>query len=152
MDEMPRVFDRPTPFTLRAVGYRPATKANLTAEVFIRQAQAQYLDLQIKGGIERPKRRALLKPVGLPLNVYGNMTRGAIKRLLAKKNTFSGEVNGRGGIWQRTRGGLKLMVRYKSEQAVKPRLDFFGIGKKVIERKFNANFDAALRQALATAR
>src|SRR3546814_12157740 len=39
--EMPRVFDRPTPYTLHALTVRWATKDSLTAEVRFRAAAGQ---------------------------------------------------------------------------------------------------------------
>ena len=140
-------------FTLRGIGYTPASKTSLTATVFIRETQAKYLDLQVTGGTEYPKHRALLKPAAVPLNQYGNLPRNKVKQLLARKDVFSGRVRGVGGIWQRVgMRQLKLLVAYKSEQVVKPRLDFYGIGKRVVARRFEPNFNAALRLALATAR
>lgn len=53
--EVRRSFDRPTPFTVRAFGTTPATKANLTSTLFIRDRQAQYLLPNIKGGRRRQK-------------------------------------------------------------------------------------------------
>ena len=153
MDELPKAFDRPVPFTLRGIGYTPASKTSLTATVFIRETQAKYLDLQVKGGTEYPKHRALLKPAAVPLNQYGNLPRNKVKQLLARKNTFSGRVRGIGGIWQRVGvRNVKLLVAYVPSQEVKARLDFYGIGKRVVARRFEPNFEAALARAIATAR
>lgn len=153
MAALPKVFDRPVPFTLRGIGYTPASKATLTATVFIREAQAKYLDIQVKGGIEHPKRRALLSPRAVPLNQYGNLPRNKVKQLLARRNVFSGTVRGIAGIWQRVgMTKVKLLIAYKTERQVKPHFDFYGIGRKSIEKNFEPNFQQALRQALATAR
>src|SRR5690606_18049531 len=59
---MPRVFDRPTPMTQRAVMVRKATKQRPHAEVFIRDEAvngtppAKYLLAQVEGGARRSKR------------------------------------------------------------------------------------------------
>ena len=43
------------------------------------------------------------------LNRYGNLAggQGRIKRLLAKKNTFQGTINGVAGVWQRPKRGKR---------------------------------------------
>jgi hypothetical protein len=65
-DEMPRVFDRPTAFTLNAVLYNKAKIDNLVAEVFLRNDAAKgvppskYLEAQVEGGARRAKRSEVL--------------------------------------------------------------------------------------------
>lgn len=49
-DEVRRVFDRPVPYTIKAFGTTPATKANLTSTLFIKDRQAKYLLPNIEGG------------------------------------------------------------------------------------------------------
>ena len=150
---LPRVFDRPTPFTLRAIGITPANKATLTSRVFIRDIQRGYLELEVAGGVRTPKKRALVLPAGLDRNAYGNIPRGKIKSLLARKDVFSGSVRGVGGVWQRTKqGGLKLLVSYEPRATYKPRFAFAGIAQVTIERRLIPNLRAALAAAIATAR
>ena len=57
------VFDRPTPFTRRGVGYRPAYKNRPVARVFIKDIQARYRTREY-GGVRMPRKRALVLPVG----------------------------------------------------------------------------------------
>lgn len=150
--ELPRVFDRPTPFTLRGVGFLPANKINLTAAVFIKDVQAEYLGIQISGGTRFPKGKALFIPVDVPLNAYGNIPRNKIKQLLARKDTFSGTLHGIGGIWQRTRaGGVRLMIAWKPTAKYKPRFPMYGLVQRTVDRRFNTNFEASMTRALATA-
>lgn len=149
MAEMQRVLDRPIPFTMRGIGYAPANASNLTARVFVRDAQLAYLGIQVSGGLEHPKGRAFLKPVGVGLNQYGNIPRRKIKQLLARKDTFSGTVHGIGGIWQRVgQKGLKLLVAYERPRQVKARLDFFGVANRTIERRLQVNLRARLAAEL----
>jgi hypothetical protein len=85
--DLPSTFDRPTPFTNRAVKIVPATKGNLRAVVTVQPIQAEYLQLEETGGTRtaamntRNKARALLEPRGLRLNAYGNIPNGAMARL-----------------------------------------------------------------------
>jgi len=147
------VFDRPTPFTKRGVGYRPAYKNRPVSRVFIKDIQAHYLTLQETGGVRTPRRRALLLPAQQRVNQYGNLPRGSVQRLLARKDTFSGTVNGQGGIWQRTkRGGLKLLVAYEDQATYRPIFKFEETARRAAEIAFPKRFGAALARAIATAR
>lgn len=80
---LPAIFDRPNPFTMKAIGFRPAQKAEPVAEVYVRRLQAGYLQLQIEGGTRRPKKRALVLPFGPGTETrYGGLKRGLVKQLL----------------------------------------------------------------------
>lgn len=126
-----RVFDRPTPFTKRGVFFLPAEKRAVvpSALVGIKDAQAGYLLIQETGGLEIPENEAFVVPVKARTNKYGNLSRNKVQQLLSKPNTFSGEVNGVGGIWQRIRRGrrrsLKLLILYKQRRIVQPRFNFY---------------------------
>src|SRR5579864_8102126 len=97
--ELPSIFDRPTPFTQRALAIKPARKTDLTAEVNLRPIQAAYLALEETGGERLPKKTALVLPTDIQLNPYGNIPRGALQRLKGrgKSQVFVGMVRGVGG-------------------------------------------------------
>lgn len=114
------VFDRPTPYTLRALRLVRATKENLVATVDYRDGAGKgisadkYLPPQVLGGGRRLKRseRALSR-VGLPkgytvpaagaeMDAYGNMSRGQIVKLLSYLQAF-GEQGYRANSTQRSR-------------------------------------------------
>lgn len=97
------VFDRPTPFTQRAMLINKATTANPIATVKIRDeaeanTPAQYLSAQIEGGIRRHKRfERLLQARGLmpqgwyavpgdgaTLDPFGNLPGGLLNRILTQ--------------------------------------------------------------------
>jgi len=146
-------FDRPTPFTKRGVAYKPAYKNRPVASVFVKDVQAGYLELQETGGVRRPKGRALLVPAKQRVNQYGNLPRGSVQRLLARKDTFSGRVNGQGGIWQRTRkGGLRLLVSYEDQADYRPTFRFYETAIDAAVLNFPRRFEAAMARALSTAR
>lgn len=149
-----RDLDRPTPFTMRSVYQTRASKRRLFNEVGIKDIQAGYLKWQVMGGTRGAKRRAIPVPVGQKLNRYGNMPRGAVKRAAARKDTFSGKVKGRAGLWQRPsktaarRGaGPKLLIAYESRATYQPRLKF----RAYAERKARAVFPMYLRQRFSQA-
>ncbi|MBF0304194.1 MAG: hypothetical protein HQL41_00900 [Alphaproteobacteria bacterium] len=102
-EEMLRVFDRPTRFTIRSLAIRPATKADLVSEVFFRHfagkgtPAAKYLFPGVYGGPRRVKRfeRAFrhhdILPAGMmampgeeaTMDRHGNMSAGQIVKILS---------------------------------------------------------------------
>lgn len=148
---LPKVFDRPTPFTLRGLFVKPARKARLVATVGFKDKQADYLALQETGGTRRPKGRALVVPASARVNRYGNLPRGAVRRALARPDTFSGTVRGVAGIWQRTRrGGVRLLVAYEDRARYEPRLGFDDGARKTALARFGRHFARRFAEAVET--
>lgn len=152
-------LENPVRFTVNAFRIEPARKrARPYAIVAIKDIQDEYLRLNIFGGTEIPKKRALLKPMNIRLNQHGNLPKNKVKRLLARDDVFSGTVGGIGGIWQRlgkngkAKQKLKLLIRYKSEQNVKPVFKFFETAEKTAKHVFPGNIESAFREALQTAK
>jgi hypothetical protein len=105
-DEMKKVFDRPTPFTLNSLYLKRATVNDLTARVWLKDdfgTRAHYLMPQIEGG-DRPQKRfeQLLRQRGMlgtderavpgsgaKLDAYGNVSRGQLIQLLSQLQTFN---------------------------------------------------------------
>ena len=153
-NKLPEFFDRPTPFTMRAIGIERATKAKLQARVFVKPDQLKYLVFGIDGGTRAPKGRAIPLPVDQATNQYGNLPRGKIKQLLARKDVFSGTVNGIGGIWQRMPGTrkLRLLIAYAPKATYRKRYPFYGLGADTVKAAFPQNFQNAMANALRTAK
>lgn len=103
-EEMRRVFDRPTPYTLNSTFLKPATKVDPTARVWIKDDRAgsgtppeKFLGPQIMGGTrnrraaERNLERLLVVPSGwfivpgseAKIDQYGNWSVGEIKQVLS---------------------------------------------------------------------
>lgn len=103
--ELQRALDRPTPYTLRSLFLKPATKASLEAKVWIKDDRAgsgtpavRYLLPQIEGGERSAKRfeqslrlAGYLPPgwlampgAGARLDQYGNVSRGQIIEVLSQ--------------------------------------------------------------------
>jgi hypothetical protein len=171
---MVRKLDRPTPFTVKGVRWERADKKDfatgrLHSRVYLMPTQAEYLRFQIEGGTRTPKGQAIAVPTSnVKLNRYGNLAggQGRIKRLLAKKNTFQGTINGVAGVWQRpkrgkrSRGGsgtigqsgLKLLVAYESSAQYQPRFDFYGIAQRSVRTSVGKEMDKAIARALRSAK
>lgn len=147
-----RRLDRPTPFTQRGLFLLKATKRKLVASVGFKTIQSGYLNFVERGGTRLPKRRAIVLPEGVRLNRYGNMPRGKVGKLLARKDTFSGTVGGTPGIWQRTKGRLKLLVAYVGRASYRPQLHFMSSAYKTAQARFYINFRRAMDYAVRSAR
>lgn len=149
---MRRVFDRPTPYTMRGVFTQSASKRRLIARVGIKDRQAEYLGIQEEGGTRRPKGRALVVPSEAKRNRYGNLSRNQVRRLRARPDTFSGRVGGVDGLWQRFHGQLHLLVVWAPAAKYRPRFGFEDGARKAVQARMPVNFERELRQALRTAR
>lgn len=108
IEELPSIFDRPTPYTMRSTFVRPANKATLSATVGFKDfagkgtPASRYLMPQVAGGArvakrsERALRAAGILPPGwfaMPgdsaeLDSYGNMNRGQIVKILSSVRAF----------------------------------------------------------------
>ncbi|AKU43289.1 minor tail protein [Rhodobacter phage RcRhea] len=153
---MDRALDRPTPFTKRAWAVRRSTKRNLVAAVYARRIQAAYLSKLEDGGDRTPEGRALILPAKLRLNKFGNLLRGAVKRAVAKPNTFSGTPKGaagRGpGVFERRGKKLVKLVTYADRANYRPQLGFEDAARKMVARRFPAKLEAALIRAFSARR
>lgn len=111
---LPEVFDRPTPFTMKAIGMQKATKSKLESVIFVKDIQAGYLKPYIMGGLSvpaKPANIAMLRPKAIDLNQYGNIPANKIKKLLGNKDKYflgtvtfkkTGKVT---GLWERVDTG-----------------------------------------------
>ena len=136
VDEMERVFDRPTPYTLNSVYGQYATKRRLIAVLRLKDnfagdtalpgavnkgtAAAVYLKPQIEGGarqlkrMEQVLRRAGLLPSGLfavpgrdcPTDAYGNVPASFIVRMLSDLRAF-----GENGFRANRKAGSRTRAR-----------------------------------------
>lgn len=140
---MPRVFDRPTPYTLKSLFVRSATNTNLVASVYIKDAGAvrgtpaeRYLRPEIEGGERNLKRseRALqaagLMPsgsmavpaIGAEIDQYGNMKVGQIVAILAAVKALAGTPYTTARHVQRKRGKYRNYKYFvaRSDSHLKP--------------------------------
>jgi len=169
--QLPQIFDRPTPFTKSGIGFQPATKSGLEARVFVRDVQAQYLEMQEKGGT---RRRMPGKPitlaVGQRLNQFGNIPRGSIARTRARDDVFfaSGKdartkhlppgIYRRAKVGSRKRKGakgkgqLKLLVAYEASAKYQPRFRFVERVSGIARDNVRREIEAGIAKAMATAR
>lgn len=143
-EEMPRVFDNPTPYTLDSLRLQPATKQNLYSRVWLKEdtfkgtAATKYLRPQVEGGERSTKRfeRALqargLLPngwVAVPgkaasLDQYGNVEPSQIVQILSYFDAFP-QQGYRANMTQRKRDNL---AKGKPAQGVRG-FSYFALSK-----------------------
>lgn len=157
---LPRKLDRPTPFTMRSIRIRKASKANPTATVYMLDKTAAYLEPYEFGGKNKLNGRALLKPVDANLNKYGNLQRRQIAKYAGRKDCFIGKVKTKAGIvdgvWQRTKPSkgkpsrLVLLVKFEDAHDVRQHLGYRALAKATVAARFNQRMGQALAKAIAT--
>jgi len=131
VDEMKRVFDRPTRFTLNSLFLDRATPQRLHAVVWLKESWPSkgqhYLRPQIHGGGRPVKRfekllqdKGLLPPGmyavpagGARLDAYGNMSRGQLTQILSQLGAYqeTGSQHNRTGS-TRSRRTVKRAGQY----------------------------------------
>lgn len=159
-----RSFDRPTPFTQKAIYRTRASKSRPVAEVGVKRRQAEYLGLQVTGGTRRPKGRALVVPTGIRLNRYGNMPKTAVSRLLAREDTVVVRKGDRKtkhlrpGIYKRKRrtkrggGGLQMQVAFEGRAHYSKRFEFQAPAMKTARAVMPRHLVKRLKAAIETAK
>ena len=169
-----QTFKSPTPFTENAYRIEVATKSRPIAVVAAKDIQAQYLKPYVDGGLRfLGQKRAMLAPRNIPLNQYGNLPRNKLQSLKGKPNIFIGPVQTKAGrvingVWQRAappnvgrrgkpgaaqpRAPLKLLIRFEDTTPAPKHLDFYGRARTYLKKNAAAEFNAAMKRALATAR
>ena len=157
-----------TGFTKKGFKVNKANRQNLTAEVFVDKAQAEYMRFQIKGGTRFPERRALLiSTQHTKLNKYGNITQATYARMINDKGKFfkgvpKGKIGDQyEGIWERygrqtKRGGqrIRMVARYIDRAQYRPLFPFAETLNGVvfsqqdgIEVRFRKRLEQGLRSA-----
>ncbi len=172
---MPKVLDRPKPFTTSAMRVLPASKTNLVASVVMLDKTAWYLEPYEYGGATKlnPGNKVQTKPADQKLDQYGNIPRLTIRKLLAtRKDVFIGTVGGITGVWQRpyyrpkgqkkgksritkrtnTTGKLKLLIRFSAPHEATQSLNYRQIARTVVSATLPAQVALQLQNALKTAR
>lgn len=146
-------IDKPTPFTVSGIRYSNSNKRNLTASVYIMPNRWEYLHFQVSGGTRKARNTVIAVASGVKRNKYGNPSRGALKRLLTRKDTFSGNVRGTSGVWQRTKTGLKLLYSYQASVNYQSgRFKWKESIENTVKSEFNGEFTKSIKQAIKTAR
>lgn len=178
-DAVEQDLDRPTRFTKQAFGISAARKDKLTASVFVKRLQAEYLAFQVYGGTRTPAKKALRLPAEVQLDAFGNMPKGLIKQLISRArinkrvtktqskrfgvsqglDLFYGDPgNGRPpGIYKRIERGQRdqlvpIIVFPKQPAKYKRRFNFHAAARRVVVANYERTLLQAWARAKATAR
>lgn len=156
-------LDNPTPLTKKSTFVKPSHKRQnpIEAIVGVKDIQAEYMQYPEYGGVSKPKKGGA-KPVPSTAhkNKYGNLPRGKIKRLLAKKDKyFSGKPKGHtlpSGVYKRLgrkgRANIQMVAVWKEETKHTPQIR---IGERVrlrVERDFSKILRREFRKAMDSAK
>jgi hypothetical protein len=147
LNAMERHLDRPTPFTMNAIGVFPANPSRLQTTLFVKDIQASYLRTAIFGGnIDNT-----IVPVisNVRLNPYGNLpgkrrglagvagqsgARGLAGVRGIAKRRFVGKVGGTMGVWERQPNRrLKAIAVVDKDAPRQKRLPWFETAQRVIQ-------------------
>jgi len=148
--EMARRLDRPTPFTLNALGLYRADRNRLQATLFIRRIQAAYLRYAISGGTLP----TILEPVNIRLDRHGNIRgkRGGMDKIAAMgRKRFVATINGTTGVWERygpKARKLRLLVVASENRARRARFDFFETGERVATQRLQRDVADAIQREI----
>ena len=179
VQEMKRVFNNPTPYTLNSLQLTPATKQSLVATVWFKEfggkgtAATKYLTPQVYGGSRSMKRSekklgSYYVPGGaIRLNKYGNITPGNITKIMSNLRLFSEKgfsMNRATGsskyfVIRNRQGRLIPGVWERTKKEVKPMLIFTNNPNyqkrlpffEVAEKVFNATIQQEFNQAFEDA-
>ena len=177
-----QTFRQPRPFTQRSVLVGKATKSNLAATVSVRPEVAKYLAPYEFGGLHMVPGKALLVPVHMRLDQYGQLTRTSVARLNAMaadktSGVFFAEIHGVRGYWQRPKqargaqrtGGhgtkgklngsaqgrkasLTLLAKVERPGPVHEHLNFVHTALQVVHELWPDELHAAIAAAVRSAR
>ena len=118
------------------------------------------LKYQVQGGTRQPRNKAILVPTKhVKRNKYGNVTRANRKRLFARGDTFSGEINfisggtARGLFQRMGRNRIKQLFIYAgATRYKKQRFKYAESVDETVKKEFPKAFATRMTRALQTAR
>jgi hypothetical protein len=171
-------FAHPRPFTANSVQVDKATKGYPVATVKVRPEVAKYLQPYETGGVHVLPGTALLDPVDIKLDQYGQLPQNTMANLRARQDIFIGRVMTKNGVingvWQRlaisrkgnvrrkrlrggrvfdaTQGALKLLIRFGNAVPVTKHLGFHDRAVAIVKAVFVDAFASALGKAIGSAR
>jgi hypothetical protein len=109
------------------------------------------------GNISGGQITQILSALGASPDQFQNRTSRSMQRAMARGSLLHYFVARPGshlrqGVWQRTKRGVKPALMFVRSPQYQPRLDFFGVAEKTVNREFSAQFEKAFRFALSTQR
>jgi len=135
----------------------------------MRKPKASEKSLRRKGLIAGNK---FITPANVSRNQHGNVTKGTMTKIISglgalpgaakgtksrqKKSYFVMRLGGRGsetGIWERTsKSRINKLFNITNAPSYRPRLPWYQVANRTIQRVFKPNFAIAFNKAIKTAR
>lgn len=163
-DEISRLFDKPVSFTTSQNAWEviKAKSGQLTGTVKMRPKQSEYMQYQVFGGEELPKKKAIPIPKEDQIAAHGGLKRNW-KSAMNNKKSFIGKPKGKAnapsGVWVRLgkqyvkktknsggkhTGAIRLKYAFEDKTHYKVKWDI----AKQASGYVSANFDLAFRTRL----
>ena len=156
-EAMPQHLDRPTPFTQRGIGMRPADPSSEAPEsvVDVLPLQREWLSYEILGGVRRGGDYAttrlgpLVPGPDAPRDAYGNLPRTYVRTVLSQPGVAWVTLKGGSGlpvlIRRRGTGRVEILARIIREARYQPKLPFYDL----VDEAVADHVDAVLADRLA---
>lgn len=150
LNAMERALDRPSPFTMNAIGIQPANARHLDATLYVKPIQAAYLRTPIHGGDVSGS----IVPVmsNARLNQYGNIPgkrRGLAGIKGNSKRRFVAKVGLTTGVWERMPGNrLKAIATVDMTAPRRKVLPYFEIAQRVVDQRLTRDISEAVDTVL----
>ena len=150
LNAMEQHLDRPTPFTMNALGLFKAYPNRLQTTLFVKDIQAAYLKTPILGGNVDNTIVPVLS--NARLNQYGNLPgrRPGLAGVAGRsKKRFVGKVRGKTGVWERLADRrLKPIAVVDKDAPRAKRLPFYEVATEVIQRRLNSDVLSEIEKLL----
>jgi hypothetical protein len=138
--ETPGKFILRRSWVLKGIRSDAATRTNPTARVF---SMDPYMLKQEVGETYSPSGSNVAIPAGARKSEKQSIPKAMFPRMLkSRSDVFKADIRGRGGlgIFQRTKGGLKLLYLLRKRKTTEPAWDFSQTVRETVERGFLLNF------------
>ena len=154
LNAMERAIDRPSGFTMNALGVFKATPSRPETTLFVKDIQAGYLRPNIEGGTYSG-----IEPVlsNVPLDRLGNLPGKAARRggpgglagiAARRKGRFVKKIGGRLAVWERQGPRLKAIAVIDRASPRRPILPFFETAARVVEQRLERDVSQAIGDVL----
>jgi hypothetical protein len=151
LNAMESSLDRPSPFTMNALGVQLANSRHLDASIFLRPLQADYLKSTIEGGVvERT-----IVPFRIKRDKHGNipgkkrgwagMARG--KSVFVSK-IEKGRAKGKTGLWRKQGQSAFLLALADKNARREKRWPYFETAERVAAKRLQSDVLGAIDDAM----
>ena len=151
LNAMESSLDRPSPFTMNALGVQLANSRHLDASIFLRPLQADYLKSTIEGGVvERT-----IVPFKIKRDRHGNIPgkRRGWKGMSRSRSDFvskieKGRAAGKTGLWRKQGGSAFLLALADKQARREKRWPYFETAERVAAKRLQSDVLGAIDDAM----